>query len=940
MLLSIGILAAMLPSALGASADTTVVNTWTSGDTTVTLYDDGSLVVSGTGDMADYGTSTSTRAPWLASSTYYSAIKSLTIEEGVTHVGDCITNGSSSSNYSATNIESVTIASTVTSIGDRFLRYCSDVTSITIPDSVTSIGTYFLANYTGSGLSVTVPDSVTSIGSNAFYNSTGITSVTLSNSVTTINSSFLYNCTGITSFTLPESVTTIEGSFLYGCTGITSFTLPITVTSVGANFLQGCTSLTSLTIEVDEEGNAGFDTINGSFLSGCSALTEVTIPNNITSIGTNFLYNCTSLTNVTIPDSVTSIGTTFLRNCTGLDTVIVSSGVTSLGNYVFAGDTDISIYFLGSISSLTSSSFGTGNSSYPYTTGTAYVIDDTSYNTISSAAAVTNRYLTVVDLSEIYEYIQENLVPLIEEAEPLEEVNYTADSWATFEAAYNNAVEFVDDITSYSSYSEDDVDAIIDALTNAINSLVAADNADAIAELEETYEYITALLTVKDESNYTEDSWEALQTAVENAKEALANIESDSSDYQISVLNALTEALTTAYDGLEVDTTSVTEITTKSYDVTDGKIYYGGTTTTLQSITATDDDIAGAISVTFTFDCASDVSYNPYATVHFVVNVNGTEYDVEFTGTDSNYTSGTTGWTETIELTSAIEAGDEITITGYTWAWSDASDYVYDVTQIEYQIETTTASYDSATDDELAAAIAEAQAVLDSLVDGDYTEESVYLLTEIIAEAQAVLDDEDATEAQNAVEIEELAAAIAALEAADNTDALAALAELIETAKGYAEDDYTAETYAVLAAEIEEASAIGSDALNSEIYAAIDELQAAIDALEEASDANTGDGDDNDTDDDTNTDTDDGDDTDTDDDTTTDTDDTDDEDSDSEEDSSSDDSSSSTTSTTTTTTTTTSSTSDDSPDTGAAATAGAAIAVLAALTLVGKKNKK
>ncbi len=53
---------------------------WASGDTTVTLYDDGSLVVSGTGAMDDYGTSTKTRAPWLASSTYFCAIKCLTFE--------------------------------------------------------------------------------------------------------------------------------------------------------------------------------------------------------------------------------------------------------------------------------------------------------------------------------------------------------------------------------------------------------------------------------------------------------------------------------------------------------------------------------------------------------------------------------------------------------------------------------------------------------------------------------------------------------------------------------------------------------------------------------------------------------------------------------------------------------------------------------------------
>ena len=94
---------------------------------TWTLSGDGTLTISGTGDMEG--------APWLSQR---DEIKKVVIKDGVT------------------------------SIGNNAFRYCSGLTSLTIPNSVTSIGEY--AFYRCSGLtSLTIPNSVTSIGGGAFY---------------------------------------------------------------------------------------------------------------------------------------------------------------------------------------------------------------------------------------------------------------------------------------------------------------------------------------------------------------------------------------------------------------------------------------------------------------------------------------------------------------------------------------------------------------------------------------------------------------------------------------------------------------------------------------------------------------------------------------------------------------------------------------------------
>ncbi|QFQ13122.1 leucine-rich repeat domain-containing protein [Pseudoprevotella muciniphila] len=177
----------------------------------------------------------------------------------------------------------------------------SEVTELVIPSSVTSIGSYAFCNCS-SMTSLTIPNSVTSIGREAFSGCSGLTSVTIPNSVTSIGDYAFYNCSGLTSITIPNSVTSIGRGAFSGCSGLTSVTIPNSVTSIGDYAFYNCSGLTSITIpnSVTSIGREAF--------SGCSGLTSVTIPNSVTSIGDYAFYNCSGLTSITIPNSVTSIG--------------------------------------------------------------------------------------------------------------------------------------------------------------------------------------------------------------------------------------------------------------------------------------------------------------------------------------------------------------------------------------------------------------------------------------------------------------------------------------------------------------------------------------------------------------------------------------------------------------------------------------------------------
>ena len=154
-------------------------------------------------------------------------------------------------------------------LGDYAFSGCSGLTSLTIPSSVTSIGR---GAFHGCWklTSLTIPSGVTSIDSEAFRGCSGLTSLTIHSGVTSIGNYAFQDCSGLTSLTIPSGVTSIGEGVFYGCSGLTSLTIPSSVTEIGWGAFRGCSGLTSIYVYPENLPELGIEIFTGCDAKNCT----------------------------------------------------------------------------------------------------------------------------------------------------------------------------------------------------------------------------------------------------------------------------------------------------------------------------------------------------------------------------------------------------------------------------------------------------------------------------------------------------------------------------------------------------------------------------------------------------------------------------------------------------------------------------------------------
>ena len=250
-------------------------------------------------------------------------VTDLVIPEGVTEVGQGL--------FAFSTISTATIAADAETVGLGAFICCYSLNSVTIGSKVTTIGDYaFQFDKAIKEVHITDINSWLNIDfgssdSNPCY----------------YGGSLFIDGEPVTDLTIPDSVSSIKDHAFNGCASLENVSIPGTA-NIGNSAFRNCIRLTSVST-----GN-GVESIGTYAFADCSNLTSVTIPDGVTSIGNGAFADCTGLTSITIPDSVTSIKASAFRNCIGLTSVAIPDSVTNIEIVAFSGCTGLISVTLGS----------------------------------------------------------------------------------------------------------------------------------------------------------------------------------------------------------------------------------------------------------------------------------------------------------------------------------------------------------------------------------------------------------------------------------------------------------------------------------------------------------------------------------------------------------------------------------------------------------------
>ena len=212
---------------------------------------------------------------------------SLTIPEGVTEIADSAFGAGIPLKKYGMFTGTLTLPSTLKTIGAEAFAYTDFSGELLIPDGVTSIGANAFKECDGFGGLLPLPDSVKTVGEWAFYLCKGFTGLKLSASLTKIEERSFAHMYGLkTEVVIPEGVTEIgEGAF--SCSYMPSVRFPSTLKKIGKQafcLTFGLTNYSTITFP------NGLEVIEDEAFDSCYFKKAIVLPASIKSIGKKAFY--------------------------------------------------------------------------------------------------------------------------------------------------------------------------------------------------------------------------------------------------------------------------------------------------------------------------------------------------------------------------------------------------------------------------------------------------------------------------------------------------------------------------------------------------------------------------------------------------------------------------------------------------------------------------
>ena len=432
-------------------------------------------------------------------------------------------------------------------------------------------------------------------------------------------------------------------------------------------------------------------------------------------------------------------------------------------------------------------------------------------------------YGKYVDETEV---VKDALNAAIEEAEKRVETDYTAESWANFARALENAKIVAADENA----DQTAVDEATALLNEAMGALVAA---EPPADVDRTaLEALIAEAEGYNRTDYTEESWAVFAEALTNAYSVDQNVEATQDD-----VDKAAEALQAAIDGLEEVHADVNLEEIRA--LIDEALQIQNDGYTAESWDVLQDALVNAALAVSDPDVTQEQIDQLAAALRDAIDA--LEEAKEEADLDA--------------INALIDVAQKLNESDYTAdSWKALEDALADAVAAAEDAESTQAQIDKAAEalvdaiTALKAAEPAEEVNLDAInalieaaqsLDKDlYTAESWAALQDAVADAAAAAADTESTQAQIDEAAAALQAAIAALEAAEPAEEvnLGAINALIGVAQKLDEANYTAESWDALQEALADAAAAAADsnATQDQIDKAAAALGDAIAALKTA----------------------------------------------------------------------------------------------------------
>lgn len=211
----------------------------------------------------------------------------------------------------------------------KILSVPNVLSSVTIPSSVCTIGDY--ACYANTNLTgLVIPSSVTAIGDYAFWGCTSLLSVVLREGLLRIGEDAFYGCKMLSELLLPDGLVEVGDYSFTGCKKLALVRFPSSIEKIGA-YAFGNTAIEKLNIAT--AGNLEIGTL--AFEDCSIEKLNIETSGNL-EVGTWAFMNCSRLNNVDVKAKTISIGWTF-DYCVNLQMVTLAADSIALGTWAFMG---------------------------------------------------------------------------------------------------------------------------------------------------------------------------------------------------------------------------------------------------------------------------------------------------------------------------------------------------------------------------------------------------------------------------------------------------------------------------------------------------------------------------------------------------------------------------------------------------------------------------